>query len=303
MVNLDNKKIEKQTKEIMQNIHILEELNMALINLQNDKDKNSRQAIVNLLSRVYVKDLPLFLVEGVMPGLYDLNTMIKFHQPHNLITLKEYLNCEDVKGNDTLDINAQKPLLNFTLDKEELDFIQKGESKSTISALHQGVVSMQVDAIVNAANSTLLGGGGVDGAIHMAAGPKLLEECKSLGGCETGDAKVTSAYDLEYVSYIIHTVGPIYHGSADDPKLLASCYRRALEEALDLELYSIAFPCISAGVYGYPLKEASTIALTTVNDFLKAHSDILMNVYMCCFNEKEYAMYQSLKDELKLEFY
>jgi O-acetyl-ADP-ribose deacetylase (regulator of RNase III) len=141
--------------------------------------------------------------------------------------------------------------------------------------LVQGDITLQdTDAIVNAANRSLLGGGGVDGAIHRAAGPQLLVECRTLGGCETGDAKITGGYNLK-AKHVIHTVGPIYHSAGKKaPELLASCYRRSLEVASAHKLKSISFPSISTGAYGYPLEEAAPIALKTVITYLKGHPDI-----------------------------
>jgi len=140
----------------------------------------------------------------------------------------------------------------------------------TILEVHQGdITRLAVDAIVNAANSGLRGGGGVDGAIHRAAGPELLAECRTLGGCRTGEAKITRGYRLK-ARHVIHTVGPVYHreGPARSAELLASAYRRSLEVASENNLHSVAFPSISTGAYGYPLEEAAPIALRTVIDYL-----------------------------------
>ena len=145
---------------------------------------------------------------------------------------------------------------------------------STLELVQGDITQQDTDAIVNAANPTLLGGGGVDGAIHRVAGPQLLEECRTLGGCETGDAKITEGYRLK-ARHVIHTVGPIYgREGARAAQLLASAYRRSLEVASQNGLKSIAFPSISTGAYGYPLEEAAPIALQTVVDSLKAHQGI-----------------------------
>jgi len=162
-----------------------------------------------------------------------------------------------------------------------------------IQLLKEDITRLQVDAIVNAANNSLLGGGGVDGAIHRAAGPGLLKECKTLNGCQTGEARLTNGYKLQ-AKYVIHTVGPVWRGGGlDEEDLLGNCYKNSLTLAERFQCKSIAFPNISTGVYRFPKEKAAEIALQEVTDFL-LHGEHLQTVFFVCFDDDNYNIYSAL---------
>jgi len=171
---------------------------------------------------------------------------------------------------------------------------------SALELIEGDITKQDVDAIVNAANSSLLGGGGVDGAIHRAAGPQLLEECRMLGGCPTGSAKITRGYKLK-ARHVIHAVGPVYRdGKHDEPSLLASAYRTCLELASESNCASIAFPAISTGVYGYPMEDAAHLAFRTIVDYLNHHPEIKLVRYVL-YDARAFAAHQRALEQVLTE--
>ncbi len=165
-----------------------------------------------------------------------------------------------------------------------------------IHAIKADITTLKVNAIVNAANSSLFGGGGVDGAIHRAAGPELLDACRALGGCRTGEAKITKGYRLP-AKFVIHTVGPVWRGgNHSEAELLASCYRNSLKLAAEHHCRTIAFPSISAGIYGYPIEQAAAIAITTVREMLADERGI-EKVIFCCFSDRDLDVYRKVLSE------
>ncbi len=172
--------------------------------------------------------------------------------------------------------------------------------KARLKILKGDITQLNVDAIVNAANPTLLGGGGIDGAIHAAAGPELFDECQKLGGCQTGQAKLTHGYNLQ-AKYIIHTVGPVWRGgSKGEPQLLSACYESTLSLALQNGFKNIAFPAISCGVYGYPVSQAAAIAINETVNFLKLHN-VIESITFVCFDETIFDAYTHALNALPYE--
>ena len=200
--------------------------------------------------------------------------------------------------------NPIKPIAQKQMPESD-DINDKNNSGNTVtlSVIQADITTLNIDAIVNAANSSLLGGGGVDGAIHRAAGRELLAYCRTLNGCQTGDAKISPAFKLP-CQYVIHTVGPVWHGGHDnEPELLANCYRNSLGLAVKHNLTSIAFPAISTGVYCYPLDKATNIAIDTVQNYVlniqkQATNFSIREVVFCCFSASDAAVYKQVLESI-----
>jgi len=177
----------------------------------------------------------------------------------------------------------------------EKEVLRKEVHDSVLEVMQEDITAQDTEAIVNAANRQLAPGGGVAGAIHRAAGPQLWAECKNLGGCQTGEAKITRGYNLK-APYVIHTVGPIYHGSPEDPRLLASSYLNSLKLAEEKGIKSISFPALSTGAFDYPMREAAKIAFETIIDFLKGATKVKL-VRLVLFGEKDFAIHREVLGE------
>lgn len=218
---------------------------------------------------------------------------------------KEQYSCPDIEYDRKVLTDLMKWWTDAEYDyynewlEETVRNVEGTAKKNSIEFDIGDITRLEVDAIVNAANSSLLGGGGVDGAIHRAAGPQLVDECRTLHGCKTGEAKITKGYDLK-AKYVIHTVGPIYNGTVKDALLLFSCYINSLELAKENDVHSIAFPAISTGVYGYPKDEAAIVSLKAIASWLDKNEDYGMRVVISCFNKSSYEIYQKVINAAKL---
>lgn len=256
-------------------------------------EEGSEEDIPVVYRSLQVEDEDKFVVP-----VFTSQVELEKGEPTSAVTMPLSEVYEDIMEMDECDGIVVNPWgKQMTLEKNVLEALKNEKPHSCISLIRGSVVDMNAGAIVNAANTSLLGGGGVDGAIHKAAGPELLAECRTLNGCETGGAKITGAYGIKNADYIIHTVGPVYHGREEDADLLASCYWNSMELAYLNGCSSIAFPCISTGVYGYPIKEASEVALNTVAAWLNEHEEDMMNVYFCCFRDNEMEAYRKIMEK------
>ena len=285
------------------------ELERAIFNWYLEGDNAAPEPIFNVIADGYEYDLQM-----IVP-IETSDEMIKMMGDDGKYFIPLFTSKDEVdKGEPTSTINQPIKVLfdaleNWTdclgfminpwgqklvLEKSTVQMLKSYERRAHISIIRGSVLEPHVSAIVNAANNSLLGGGGVDGAIHRAAGPELLAECRTLNGCETGAAKSTKAYNITTADDIIHTVGPVYSGKPTDRVQLSSCYISSLDESFENGNDSVAFPCISTGVYGYPLDEAAHVALTTIANWLDDHYGILKNVYICCFRDEEYEAYMRL---------
>lgn len=286
------------------------ELERAIFNWYLEGDNAAPEPIFNVIADGYEHDLQMIVPEdfGISFRHLVVNDGGKYFIP--LFTSKDEVD----KGEPTSTINQPIKALfdalekwtdclgfminpwgqKLVLEKDTVQMLKSYERRAHISIIRGSVLEPHVSAIVNAANNSLLGGGGVDGAIHRAAGPELLAECRTLNGCETGAAKSTKAYNITTADDIIHTVGPVYSGKPTDRVQLSSCYISSLDESFENGNDSVAFPCISTGVYGYPLDEAAHVALTSIANWLDDHYGILKNVYICCFRDEEYEAYMHL---------
>ena len=285
------------------------ELERAIFNWYLEGDNAAPEPIFNVIADGYEYDLQM-----IVP-IETSDEMIKMMGDDGKYFIPLFTSKDEVdKGEPTSTIDQPIKVLfdaleNWTdclgfminpwgqklvLEKSTVKMLKSYERRAHISIIRGSVLEPHVSAIVNAANNSLLGGGGVDGAIHRAAGPDLLAECRTLNGCETGAAKSTKAYNIITADDIIHTVGPVYSGKPTDRVQLSSCYISSLDESFENGNDSVAFPCISTGVYGYPLDEAAHVALTTIANWLDDHYGILKNVYICCFRDEEYEAYMRL---------